>query len=157
MCAEPDQEVRWMGAIQAQNLPAAINAIAVRVSPLSKLTVDDVEQAIVDRKIVRTWPMRGTLHLVPAFDEMLCGYKDKTATFGSTDIKSTILKNGIIQPMIITENQTVGIWKQVVKKERIIIEAHLFRKISALEKEKIKEKAIEQGYFLNKHATVHFL
>ena len=29
---------------------------------------DDVEQAIAERKIVRTWPMRGTLHFVAADD-----------------------------------------------------------------------------------------
>jgi hypothetical protein len=30
--------------------------------------VSDVEQAIEDRAILRTWPMRGTIHLVPAVD-----------------------------------------------------------------------------------------
>ena len=343
--SQPDHVVKWMGAIQAQHLAAAIIAIGLRVASHSKSTAVDVERAIVDRKIVRTWPMRGTLHfvpaedlrwmldlltprvirnsagryrqleldekvfskirivvekalekggqlsraeiyqvleengiattdqrgihilgylaqngvicfgphrgkqpsfvlldewipdkkilendaglailagryfkshgpatvydfaywsglvlaqtkrgielvkeeldyrvikdmtyfypeqevkerpypdghplfLLPAFDEVLCGYKDKTATFGSLDIKSIILKNGIIQPMIMTKNQTVGTWKQSIKNEHMRIEAYLFQKITALEKEKIEEKAMELGYFLNKEVAVHFL
>lgn len=90
-------------------------------------------------------------------DEMRCGDMDKTATFGSMKIKSIILKNGIIQPMIITKNQTVGTWKQSIKKEFIRIEAYLLQKITGLEKEKIEEKAVELGYFLNKQVAVHFL
>src|SRR5690606_26866147 len=32
--------------------------------------------------------------LLPAFDEMLCGYRDRSAILNSADVKATILKNG---------------------------------------------------------------
>jgi hypothetical protein len=57
--------VAWMGAMQAQDYQGALWAIALRTS---NLTRNDVEQAITDRKIVRTWPMRGTLHFLAAQD-----------------------------------------------------------------------------------------
>jgi len=52
-------------AMQAQDYPGALWAIALRSQ---NLTQKDVEQAIADRKIVRTWPMRGTLHFLAAED-----------------------------------------------------------------------------------------
>jgi len=62
---KPEEVVRWMGAMQAQDYLQSLWAIGLR---MQSATVADIEQAIADRKIVRTWPMRGTLHFVPAED-----------------------------------------------------------------------------------------
>jgi DNA glycosylase AlkZ-like len=62
---KPEEVVRWLGALQAQDYPQALWAIGLR---LRSATVADVEGAISDGKIVRTWPMRGTLHFVPPED-----------------------------------------------------------------------------------------
>lgn len=52
-------------AMQAQDYRGGLWSVGVRASGLSEA---DVEQALVRREIVRTWPMRGTLHLVAAAD-----------------------------------------------------------------------------------------
>jgi hypothetical protein len=57
--------VSWMGAMQAQDYAGALWAIGLRTS---HLTQKDIEQAIINKEIVRTWPMRGTLHFVAAKD-----------------------------------------------------------------------------------------
>ncbi len=57
--------VEWFGAIQAQDFGAALWAIGQRSDGL---TFAGVESAIADRQIVRTWPLRGTIHFVPAAD-----------------------------------------------------------------------------------------
>lgn len=62
---EPGQVVAWLGAMQAQDYAGAKWSIGLR---LPDATDADVEQAIADRTIVRTWPMRGTLHFVAAAD-----------------------------------------------------------------------------------------
>ena len=61
----PEEVVRWLGAMQAQDYLQALWAIGLR---LKSATEAGIEQAIFDGKIVRTWPMRGTLHFVPAED-----------------------------------------------------------------------------------------
>lgn len=53
--------VHWMGAVQAQDYSAALWAIGLRTEGT---TAGDVEEAIARREIVRTWPMRGTLHFI---------------------------------------------------------------------------------------------
>lgn len=57
--------VQWMGALQAQDYAQAVWAMGARTSA-PRLT--SVEQAIEQRSMVLTWPMRGTLHAVPARD-----------------------------------------------------------------------------------------
>jgi len=61
----PGEIAAWMGALQAQDLNGAMWSIALR---LPFATVETIEEAIADRTIVRTWPMRGTLHIVAGDD-----------------------------------------------------------------------------------------
>jgi hypothetical protein len=60
-----EDAVRWMTATQAQDLQAALWAIGVRV-PGAGLT--DVRAAVHSGSVVRSWPMRGTLHFVAPED-----------------------------------------------------------------------------------------
>src|ERR1044072_6716902 len=52
--------VRAMGAVQAQDYPGGLWGIGLR---LDGATEADVERAIADAALVRTWPMRRTLHI----------------------------------------------------------------------------------------------
>lgn len=54
-----------MGAIQAQDYLGALWAIGLRLPHATEATI---EQALAEAKIVRTWPMRGTIHFVSAAD-----------------------------------------------------------------------------------------
>ncbi|MGR2751733.1 winged helix DNA-binding domain-containing protein [Agromyces arachidis] len=55
--------VERLGAVQAQDLPAARWALGSRMAVPDAQAVD---AAIESRRIVRSWPMRGTLHLLPS-------------------------------------------------------------------------------------------
>ena len=57
--------VASLGALQAQDHPGALWAIGLR---LPNGTLADVQHAVRERSIVRTWPMRGTLHFVASAD-----------------------------------------------------------------------------------------
>jgi hypothetical protein len=59
------ETVRWFGAVQAQDYLGALWAVGLRTLGA---TESSVERAIADRTIVRTWPLRGTLHVVAAED-----------------------------------------------------------------------------------------
>jgi len=57
--------VRHLGALQAQDLRAAGTAVALRHGAAD---VTGFRAALAAGEVVRTWPMRGTLHLLPAAD-----------------------------------------------------------------------------------------
>jgi hypothetical protein len=61
----PEQIVMWMGGMQGQDLPGVKWSIGLR---LPKAIDADINRALDDGKIIRTWPMRGTLHIVAAAD-----------------------------------------------------------------------------------------
>jgi len=57
--------VAWLGAVQAQDYLASLWAVGVRARGTK---VADVEGALAAGTIVRTWALRGTIHLVAAAD-----------------------------------------------------------------------------------------
>ena len=62
---DPVEVVRWFGAMQAQDLEPSLTAVALRAGLPSAAPVD---QAFADGRLVRTWPMRGTLHVMAVED-----------------------------------------------------------------------------------------
>lgn len=59
--------VQWFGAMQAQDMASGLWSLGVR---LPGSTVTDVNAALERREAIRTWPMRGTVHLVPPADAL---------------------------------------------------------------------------------------
>ena len=57
--------VAWFGAMQAQDMASVLWSLGAR---LPAFTLDDVNAALERREAIRTWPMRGTVHLVPPAD-----------------------------------------------------------------------------------------
>ena len=62
---KPGEAVKWMGAVQAQDYLGALWSVGQRIK---KSVESDIEDAIAKKSIVRTWPMRGTLHFVAPKD-----------------------------------------------------------------------------------------
>ncbi len=61
----PLDVVSWFGAVQAQDYAAALWAVGQRTRAPSARALED---ALADGSLVRTWPLRGTLHFVAARD-----------------------------------------------------------------------------------------
>ena len=61
----PADIVRWFGAVQAQDYPGSLRAVGLRMQQASE---QDVERAVIDGTIVRSRPMRNTLHYTAAED-----------------------------------------------------------------------------------------
>jgi hypothetical protein len=57
--------VRWLTAAQAQDYPGAVTSIALRTESQTR---QSVEAALNAGEVVRSWPIRGTLHFVLAED-----------------------------------------------------------------------------------------
>lgn len=62
---EPVEVVSWFGAMQGQDFEHVKWAIGTR---LPKTTISDIEQSITQGTIIRSWLLRGTLHVAAAAD-----------------------------------------------------------------------------------------
>jgi hypothetical protein len=90
--------VRWMTAMQAQDFQAALWAVGVRVPGVG---VSGVRAALDDGSVVRSWPMRGTLHLVaPADLRWMLDVTSETANSnaGSLNVPPTLRKGHLVTP-----------------------------------------------------------
>ncbi|MGH7282361.1 MAG: winged helix DNA-binding domain-containing protein, partial [Polyangiaceae bacterium] len=61
----PEDVVRKLVAVQAQDYLGSLWALGLRTK---STTESSIERAIAEKKIVRTWPLRNTLHFVAAED-----------------------------------------------------------------------------------------
>ncbi|MDQ3628737.1 MAG: winged helix DNA-binding domain-containing protein [Actinomycetota bacterium] len=63
--ASATETVRWLTALQAQDHAGALTSVALRTAAGTR---EGVEAALDAGEVVKSWPMRGTLHLVMAED-----------------------------------------------------------------------------------------
>jgi Winged helix DNA-binding domain len=90
--ADPTSAVHRLGAVQGQDLPGAVTSVALRTRARDRSAV---LQALDRGAVVRSWPMRGTLHLVAAGDlpwmlellgpRALAGLAGRRAALGLTE------------------------------------------------------------------------
>jgi hypothetical protein len=90
--ASPAEAVGRLLAVQGQDYPGALTSIALRTAGAKR---GDVEAALDSGNVVRSWPMRSTLHLVCADDlgwllalcgpRVLAGAAKRRATLGLTE------------------------------------------------------------------------
>lgn len=64
---EVSDMVKWFGAVQSQDLPASLYGVGLRMHNMS---AESVEAAIAAKTVVRGWPMRMTIHLMPVKDAL---------------------------------------------------------------------------------------
>ncbi len=66
------------------------------------------------------------LLLLPAFDEYLVGYKDRSDVLDTKFNAEVITKNGIFRPVIVQNGKVTGTWKKVRSKQELSVEVAYF-------------------------------
>lgn len=95
-----------------------------------------------------------SVYLLPAFDEFLISYKDRSAVITADDHKKAISNNGIFRPVVLVNGQISGLWKRTFKKDSLLIELDHFRPHNKTEELLIVKAAETFGYFSGKKAEV---
>ena len=90
--ADAAEAVRLLTCVQGQDLPGALTSVALRTAQRTRA---GVAAALDAGEVVRSWPMRSTLHLVPAEDlhwllelcgpRVLAGAARRRAVLGLTE------------------------------------------------------------------------
>jgi hypothetical protein len=96
------------------------------------------------------------IHLLPAFDEFLISYRDRSASLSAGDNKKAVSSNGIFNPLIIINGQVTGLWKRSINKTKVIIEPILLQQLNKTNRNLIEKNAYRFGRFLNKEIEVRY-
>jgi len=130
----------------------------------SGLTVADGKAAIemIKRKLVRVkiaeqeyWmsekvkdPRSPGTYLLPAFDEYLISYADRSAVLDAAYARRVVTINGIFYPVIVINGKVTGTWKKTIAKKNITISTDVFRKLPANKISAITAAARRYGKFM---------
>lgn len=92
---------------------------------------------------------KDSVFLLPAFDEFLISYKDRTAAIISKHHGKAFSNNGIFWPTIVENGQVKGKWKRKIKKDTLIIVPDFFDPKNKVSKKKLIKASSQFGAFLN--------
>jgi len=96
-----------------------------------------------------------TIYLLPAFDEFLISYKDRSASLALIHHKKAVSDNGIFRPVIIMNGQVTGLWKRTIKKDEVMIEPTAFLPGSKSARLLLELASVTFGHFLGKKACLN--
>jgi len=80
-----------------------------------------------------------TLHLLPAFDEYLVSYKDRSASLDSSRKAHAITKNGIFKPVVVQNAWVQGLWQRTFKKDKVLVEYQFFEESGSVDASLLQE------------------
>jgi len=95
-----------------------------------------------------------SVYLLPAFDEFIISYKNRSAVIQTEHYPKSISSNGIFKPVIIINGLVTGLWKREIKKDKVIIETDFFQAPNKTTKNLIQKAAETFGNFLEKEVVV---
>ncbi|HLN54012.1 MAG TPA: winged helix DNA-binding domain-containing protein [Lentimicrobium sp.] len=86
--------------------------------------------------------------MLPAFDEFIIAYKDRSAVITYENHGMAVSSNGVFRPVIVYDGQVIGLWTKTSKKETLIVSVKWFVKPAKPILEKLKESAYAYARFL---------
>ena len=95
-----------------------------------------------------------TAFLLPAFDEYILGYSDRTATLEKPHLKKAVSNNGIFYPTIIFNGKVVGTWKRTFKKGKIVIMLSPFKTLTPTQRSSIALTAKHYSRFMEMPVSI---
>jgi hypothetical protein len=88
--------------------------------------------------------------LLPAFDEFIISYRDRTPSLPVTHFSRAVSSNGIFRPIIVSNGQTIGIWNRIKKNNRIEVKATYFQAPSPKIKDNFEKAVLRLSDFWSK-------
>lgn len=96
-------------------------------------------------------------YLLPGFDEYLLGYRDRTPSLDLLHFPKIVPgSNGMFAPTVVIDGKVEGIWKRLVKKDKVIITITPFNSFTTAEQRAIIQAADRYGQFTGQPVEVVF-
>ena len=114
------KDLRWMLSLTADRIRAANDSYA-----------RGTDAALDSKSIHRYMNLLAaapcdTTHLLPAYDQYLIGYKDRSDVLAKEHTSKAFNSYGIFQPVILCDGQIVGNWKRTAGRGNVTIQTTLW-------------------------------
>jgi hypothetical protein len=104
----------------------------------------------------RSVSLPNSVYLLPAFDEYLISYKNRSSAITLKNHAKSVSNNGIFRPVIVVNGQISGLWKRTIKKDAVLIELDHFRPHNKKEIGLIEKASDIFGHFSGKKVDLKF-
>jgi hypothetical protein len=137
---------RWSGVTVGD----VRRGIAISGNQLTTLELDLVTYHLAPEILALASPA-ARVHLLPGFDEYLLGYRDRSAALAPAHTEAIFPGgNGMFKPTIVVHGEVVGTWRRTLRAREIVVEAILFGRLSAGEREELTRAAQAYGAFIGR-------
>ncbi|RAI98651.1 winged helix DNA-binding protein [Chitinophaga skermanii] len=132
-----------------------LTEIRTAVKNIEEHTIND-QAYIFPKNYVLPAKGKHPVLLLPAFDEFLLGYGDRTVSI-KADYEKEVYKslNGIFSYIVVMKSAVVGIWKRTLTNKNVTIHIDLFEPINATQTKELQNAAKQYGEFLSLPSTIH--
>jgi hypothetical protein len=141
--------VWWSGL----NLTDAKNGLEMIKKDLIAEKINDEEYWFHDSLAVSE-KNKSSVFLLPAFDEFLISYKDRSASIINEHASKAFSKNGIFWPTIVVNGKVAGTWKRQIQKEKVLVTLDVFDSKNKLKPNSLKKESEKFGFFLDKKTEI---
>ena len=135
-------------------LGPAREAVELARTTLASERVGGETYWLVDGKVVsRRSP---SAQLLPAFDEFLVGYRDRSAVLDPAHGRKVNAGGGMLSPAVVIDGRIVGTWRRAIASDAVRVTVSPFARLTAREREAIRAAADRYGEFLNGQVRVSY-
>jgi len=149
-CPASTQDFAWWSGL---SMTEAKQAIGTARPTLGSITVEERSYWIHESSRLSE-PNLSETYLLPAYDEFLISYADRSAALHFQNNDMTVSSNGIFRPIIVAEGQVIGIWKRIENKDKLIIQIEPFKETDQAGKAMIEKAARRLAFFWDKEIEV---
>lgn len=137
-----ERDLAWWSSLPVTRVRAGIEAAR-----------DELESIELDG--VTYWMAAGLepngdgVHLLPAFDEYLLGYTDRSAPLAGRDPDLVVPGgNGVFRPILVARGDVVGVWRRTTGPKKVTVSAQPFEPQSAATMRALERAARRYAEFL---------
>jgi len=139
------QDFTWWSGLPAGE---ARSALEMTKSNLRSVKIDE-QTYWFDEDTTKDLAIQ-SIYFLPAYDEFMISYKDRSASLAPKFFSNAITRNGIFKPIIVADGQVVGTWSREIKKEKVVFQAKFFRSLQKLNKTEMNTGFAPYKKFLGK-------
>lgn len=96
-------------------------------------------------------PAGDMVHLLPAFDEYIISYRDRTASLPAAHNRKAVSNNGIFYPVMMHNGRITGTWSRTLRNKTLDLALKPFSNSGVIPEEKLTEAVAAYGKFCNKN------
>jgi hypothetical protein len=144
-----ERDFAWWTGLPLRDVRAALE---LAKGELERARVGDaLHWFVADDAVARA---RTRIHLVPAFDEYLVGYQDRSALLATEHARRVNDGGGMLKPALVVDGRVEGTWRRTIEKGAVSIEVSPFRKLTDRDRAGVGAAADRYGEFVGLPARV---